>query len=418
MSTDLKPLRIVMACDEAGQPYKEIIKAALEKNPLVESITDVGVNSTSDKTAYPHPAVAGAKLIKEGKADRGLFICGTGLGVAIAANKVPGIRAVTAHDSFSVERSILSNDAQVLCFGQRVIGIELAKKLANEWLTYRFDPKSASAAKVQAITDYEREFAAAHIQKNPREPTFFTNRALTRIRLEKWAGVEHDARTAIELYGPKNTQSLKSCWYLAQALLGLGRPQEAYEVAIDAYRASLAAKSAQTENLSKTVLRAKQQIWAAKETARLREMNDTLATVESLIEADLNRELAELQAKLDKGEIGQTGFVEDQKALRADAEKNIQNVRDAFRIASNGDIQERVVPDYLVDGITFEIMHDPVITPSGTSFDRIGIIKYVEQSGVDPITRVPMTVNDLRPNYALKAACEEFLNKNGWAVDW
>ncbi|GIJ88756.1 hypothetical protein Asppvi_007683 [Aspergillus pseudoviridinutans] len=262
------------------------------------------------------------------------------------------------------------------------------------------------------------ELYSQAIQKNPREPTFFTNRALTRIRLEKWAGVEHDARAAIELYGLKNPQSLKSCWYLAQALLGLGRPQEAYEVAIDAYRASLAAKSAQTENLSKTVLRAKQQIWAAKETARLREMNDTLATVESLIEADLNRELAELQAKLDKGEIGQTGFVEDQKALRADAEKNIQNVREAFRIASNGDIQERVVPDYLIDGITFEIMHDPVITPSGTSFDRIGINKYVEQSGVDPITRVPMTVNDLRPNYALKAACEEFLNKNGWAVDW
>lgn len=180
------------------------------------------------------------------------------------------------------------------------------------------------------------------IQKNPREPTFFTNRALTRIRLEKWAGVEHDARAAIELYGPKNPSSLKSCWYLAQALLGLQRPQEAYEVAIDAYRASLAAKSPQAENLSKTVLRAKQQIWAAKETARLREMNDTLATVEALIEADLNKELAELQARLDKGEIGQTGFVEDQKALRADAEKHVQNVREAFRIASNGDIQERV----------------------------------------------------------------------------
>ena len=66
-----------------------------------------------------------------------------------------------AHDSFSVERSILSNDAQVLCFGQRVIGIELAKKLANEWVTYRFDPKSASAAKVQAISDYETQLAAA-----------------------------------------------------------------------------------------------------------------------------------------------------------------------------------------------------------------------------------------------------------------
>ena len=161
MSTDLKPLRIVMACDEAGVPYKDTIKAQLEKNPLVESVIDVGVNSTSDKTAYPHPAVEGAKLIREGKADRGLFICGTGLGVAISANKVPGIRAVTAHDSFSVERSILSNDAQVLCFGQRVVGIELAKKLAGEWVTYRFDPKSGSAAKVQAIKDYETQFATA-----------------------------------------------------------------------------------------------------------------------------------------------------------------------------------------------------------------------------------------------------------------
>lgn len=63
-------------------------------------------------------------------------------------------------------------------------------------------------------------------------------------------------------------------------------------------------------------------------------------------------------------------------------------------------------------------MHDPVITPSGTSFDRIGIVKYVEKAGVDPLTRVSMTVKDLRPNYALKAACEEFLTHNGWAVDW
>ncbi|KAJ5974151.1 ribose 5-phosphate isomerase [Penicillium waksmanii] len=155
------PLRIVMACDEAGVPYKDAIKAVLEKSPLVASISDVGVNSSSDKTAYPHPAVEGAQQIKAGKADRGLFICGTGLGVAIAANKVPGIRAVTAHDPFSVERSILSNDAQVLCMGQRVIGIELAKKLALDWLNYRFDPSSASAAKVQAISDYETKFSGS-----------------------------------------------------------------------------------------------------------------------------------------------------------------------------------------------------------------------------------------------------------------
>ncbi|EEH20621.1 ribose 5-phosphate isomerase [Paracoccidioides brasiliensis Pb03] len=155
----LAPLRIVIACDEAGHSYKEILKAHLSSNPLVASVTDVGVPSASDKTAYPHVAVQAAQLVKERRADRALLICGTGLGVAIAANKVPGIRAVTAHDPFSVERAVLSNDAQVLCFGQRVIGIELAKKLAADWLNYRFDSSSASAAKVKIIGEYEAKLA-------------------------------------------------------------------------------------------------------------------------------------------------------------------------------------------------------------------------------------------------------------------
>ncbi len=97
------------------------------------SVVDIGV-AANDSTAYPHLAVTAARKVAEGEADRALLICGTGLGVAIAANKVPGIRAVTAHDSYSVERSVLSNNAQVLTMGQRVIGLELAKKLVGEWL--------------------------------------------------------------------------------------------------------------------------------------------------------------------------------------------------------------------------------------------------------------------------------------------
>ncbi|KAJ5525809.1 Tetratricopeptide-like helical [Penicillium frequentans] len=262
------------------------------------------------------------------------------------------------------------------------------------------------------------ELYSQAILKDPHDATFFTNRAVTRIKLEKWADVEHDARAAIDIYGLKNTATLKSSYYLAQALLGLQRPQEAYDVAVSAYQLSLTEKNAQTENLSRTVLRAKQQIWAAKETARLREMNETLRSVEELVERDLERSIADSKAQLDAGKIGEIGFGEDCKALREDAAKMIQDVREAFRIASKGEVQERVVPDHLVDGITFEIMHDPVITPSGMSYDRIGIVKYVEKAGVDPVTRVAMTVKDLRPNYALKAACEEFLTKNGWAVDW
>jgi ribose 5-phosphate isomerase B len=94
-------------------------------------------------------------MVADGRADRAILVCGTGLGVAISANKVKGIRAVTAHDSFSVERSVLSNDAQVLCVGQRVIGIELARRLAKEWLGYEFDSSSSSSAKVEALSAYE-----------------------------------------------------------------------------------------------------------------------------------------------------------------------------------------------------------------------------------------------------------------------
>ncbi|CAI7653109.1 hypothetical protein N7533_012352 [Penicillium manginii] len=256
------------------------------------------------------------------------------------------------------------------------------------------------------------------IQKNPHDPTFFSNRAITRIKLEKWAEAEHDARAAIDLYGLKNPTALKSSYYLSKALLELQRPQEAYDVAVDAYQLSLGSKNAQTGNLSQMILRAKQRIWAAKETSRLREMNETLRSIEALIEADLERSVAELRKQVDAGELGEIGFGEDQRALREDSEKKIHDLREAFRIASHGEVKERHVPDHLIDGITFEVMHDPVMTPSGSSFDRIGITKYVEQSGVDPITRAPLTVKDLRPNYALKAACEQFLTENGWAVDY
>ncbi|MDQ0613946.1 ribose 5-phosphate isomerase B [Microbacterium sp. W4I4] len=148
------PLRLVVGSDDAGFDYKEILKNDLQNDSRVASVVDVGVTADGH-TAYPHVAVEAARLVAEGKADRALLVCGTGLGVAIAANKVPGIRAVTAHDSYSVERSVLSNDAQVLCFGQRVVGIELARRLAREWLGYTFDPQSPSNEKVRAIRAYE-----------------------------------------------------------------------------------------------------------------------------------------------------------------------------------------------------------------------------------------------------------------------
>jgi ribose 5-phosphate isomerase B len=147
-------LVIAIGCDDAGFDYKEILKKDLQASAAVLEVIDVGVDA-SGHTAYPRIAIAAAELVASGKADRALLVCGTGLGVAIAANKVKGVRAVTAHDSYSVERAVLSNNAQVLCFGQRVVGLELARRLAKEWLTYTFDESSASAEKVRVIDTYE-----------------------------------------------------------------------------------------------------------------------------------------------------------------------------------------------------------------------------------------------------------------------
>lgn len=152
----MQPLRIAIGADEAGFHYKEEIKILFEASPLVSGVVDVGVDAES-QTPYPTVAVAAAEMVADGKVDRALLICGTGMGVAIAANKVPGVRASVAHDSYSVERLVLSNDAHVLALGQRVIGLELAKRLALEWLTYRFDDSSASAEKVAVLTEYEKD---------------------------------------------------------------------------------------------------------------------------------------------------------------------------------------------------------------------------------------------------------------------
>jgi ribose 5-phosphate isomerase B len=156
-----EPLRIVIGSDDAGFQYKEALLKDLESDPRVASVVDVGV-AADGHTAYPHVAVDAARMIADGRADRALLVCGTGLGVAIAANKVPGVRAVTAHDGYSVERAVLSNNAQVLCFGQRVVGLELARRLASEWLNYRFDTTSASAEKVDAINSYDGSSEETH----------------------------------------------------------------------------------------------------------------------------------------------------------------------------------------------------------------------------------------------------------------
>ncbi|MBY8869881.1 RpiB/LacA/LacB family sugar-phosphate isomerase [Streptomyces sennicomposti] len=156
MSTQDPRLRIVVGSDAAGRFYKDALADELRANAMVAEVLDIGVDEHTQAT-YPEIAFAAGRLIADGQADRALLVCHTGLGVAIAANKVRGIRAVTAHDALSVRAAVCSNNAQVLTFGQGIIGLGLARRLTIEWLTYRFDPGSSAAAKVRVISDFEQQ---------------------------------------------------------------------------------------------------------------------------------------------------------------------------------------------------------------------------------------------------------------------
>jgi ribose 5-phosphate isomerase B len=147
-------VKIVIGADEAGFEYKEALSAILSADPRVTSLVDVGLKASED-TPYPNVAFLACESIIEGASDRGILICGTGIGMQIAANKVHGIRATVVSESYSVERSVLSNNCQVITFGAKVISFDLLNQLAMEWLNLTFDPSSNSAIKIQVISEYE-----------------------------------------------------------------------------------------------------------------------------------------------------------------------------------------------------------------------------------------------------------------------
>ncbi len=149
--------RYVMAVgtDDAGVNLRDFIKEKLQNDPRVKEVRDFGVADASDKTAYPIICIQVAEAIARGEVDRAVLFGGTGLGEAISANKVRGVRAAVAYDPYSIERSVLSNDCQVLCLGERVIAPMLADRVVGQWLEYEFDASSPSARKVSLITDYE-----------------------------------------------------------------------------------------------------------------------------------------------------------------------------------------------------------------------------------------------------------------------
>jgi ribose 5-phosphate isomerase B len=147
-------MKIVVGGDSAGKPLADILVKHLTERG--HEVIDLGEEKGE---LYASLADRGAKVILDGRAARGILCCGTGIGVAISANKVPGIRAAQTHDTYSAERAAKSNDAHFITMGARVIGSELAKAIADKFLESEFDPKGTSAANVDGIKGLDAKYA-------------------------------------------------------------------------------------------------------------------------------------------------------------------------------------------------------------------------------------------------------------------
>ncbi len=145
-------MKIALGADSAGKPLLDVIEAHLK------SKGQHTINNMSEAGFYADLSGKVASAVKDGAYDRAILCCGTGIGVCIAANKVPGIRAALTHDTYSAERAAKSNNAQIITMGARVIGPELAKAIVDTWLASDFDPKGSSAANVEAIDKLDAKF--------------------------------------------------------------------------------------------------------------------------------------------------------------------------------------------------------------------------------------------------------------------
>ncbi len=153
-------MKVVIAADSAGAPLLQVIAKHLEGKANIE-VSDYSAGKETAAEFYAHTSERASTAVAAGQFDRGILFCGTGIGVAIAANKIPGIRAAQAHDTYSAERAAKSNNAQIITLGARVVGPELAKAIVDTFLASEFDPKGSSAANVTALNEVDAKYAKA-----------------------------------------------------------------------------------------------------------------------------------------------------------------------------------------------------------------------------------------------------------------
>ncbi|KAI0997265.1 hypothetical protein K3495_g10921 [Podosphaera aphanis] len=328
----------------------------------------------------------------------------------------PPVLSTSAGNSFSSDTG-----AQRFCSGCRQPGYTYLVEIENFTIDMVNHSQSYEA---QALRLKEKgnayfqagDYSAAEelytqaINHDPNNHLLYTNRAMALLKLSHYRSVISDTKHAISLY-PLN---MKAYFQLAQAQLALNLYSEALTSVEMAHKLCLEELQSGGKGgnsigpITELVLKCKKLDWEAREKEREKNSSKVLREIITGFEDKRDAEIKRLN-QIDENE-------KTIKKVTDEYNDMIEETKRVWRLASGE--KKRDVPDWCIDDITFSVMLDPVITKTGQSYDRSSIIEHLKRSPTDPLTREPLCPEDLRPNLALRAACQEYLKENGWAVDW
>ncbi|KAM3514902.1 hypothetical protein MY11210_001507 [Beauveria gryllotalpidicola] len=256
---------------------------------------------------------------------------------------------------------------------------------------------------------------APSIIEDPKNPALYTNRAMARLKLSLWDSVITDCQSVLALPAAATgapAAVLKAHYYTSQALLALDDPDGALSAALTAHALCAASNDKSLAAVTAAVLRAKKARWERREKRRVRGEQALEREMLELLRADLAATAAAAAAEEEVDEDERAAVEEEAR----EKEERLKTVFERSRKLAGEGLRE--VPDWAIDDISFGFMVDPVMTKTGKSYERASIMEHLRRQPCDPLTREPLVASDLRPNMALRQACEEFLKDNGWAADW
>lgn len=246
------------------------------------------------------------------------------------------------------------------------------------------------------------------IVKNANVPTYFTNRALCFLKLKQWDKVAQDCKRGLEL----DSSCVKAHFFYGQALLEMGLHDEAISSLRRAHDLAKHQRLNFGDDIASALRVAKKRRWNSLEEKRIQEEIELQTYLNRLILEDKER----CKAALTKESC--TSFAKEKDSFDRECEEKIQQVNHLFEEIDDRR-RKREVPDYLCGKISFELMREPVITPSGITYDRKDIEEHLQRVGhFDPVTRTDLVQDQLIPNLAMKEVIDNFIEVNPWSEDY